>query len=171
MADKEPHTSLSQSSTVPMQGGIQAITNSPGKMNMSTSMVPVETEEDLTKHEKDFVQLFGYLNERLIERLYLFSPIHKTHAHHIERFSRCGSLALAENAQTPNTHTYKKKKPKRKRTDFSCACQAEDDMIIHHGRMFLTPEHICFSSHLLLAPPYLVCSSLITLFFFFLMME
>lgn len=77
MADKEAHTPLSQSSTVPMQGGIQAITNSPSKMNMSTSMVPVETEEDLTKHEKDFIQLFGYLNERLIERLYLFSPTHK----------------------------------------------------------------------------------------------
>jgi len=70
MAEKEVFSQLSQSSTLPMVASAQAFTNSPSKSTLSASSAAVvETEEDLTKHEKDYMQLFSYLNERLVERL------------------------------------------------------------------------------------------------------
>jgi len=32
---------------------------------------------------------------------------------------------------------------------FSCACQSATDIILYHGRMFITDRYICFSSHII----------------------
>eukprot|EP00011_Vannellida_sp_DIVA3-517-6-12_P004881 CAMPEP_0114629238 /NCGR_PEP_ID=MMETSP0168-20121206/13253_1 /TAXON_ID=95228 ORGANISM="Vannella sp., Strain DIVA3 517/6/12" /NCGR_SAMPLE_ID=MMETSP0168 /ASSEMBLY_ACC=CAM_ASM_000044 /LENGTH=824 /DNA_ID=CAMNT_0001840685 /DNA_START=27 /DNA_END=2499 /DNA_ORIENTATION=+ len=31
----------------------------------------------------------------------------------------------------------------------SCACQGEEDMLVRHGRIFISENHICFSSHII----------------------
>ncbi|MFN7013578.1 MAG: GRAM domain-containing protein, partial [Bacteroidia bacterium] len=32
---------------------------------------------------------------------------------------------------------------------YSCACKLESDLMLRHGRMFLSEHHICFSSHII----------------------